>query len=286
MSKNFVGNEFLFRTQSRNVTKFRFDDPLLLLDVNTVQCKQNLVTTAIESLSGDLSLKASGNLAIKSTPTFSDGTSASAWRSALSVPSSSEAQPASDRLSEIAGLAVTDGNIIVGDGGSWVAESGATARASLGLEDESATLRLEECVSKVVKVGGSGQSQFYTLFRNTTDDTKTVLTLDGLPQESGNVIAHAEGEVSLYELSVFGKRSDAEGNFFIAKKYRVLVFRPSGGDVEELGSQNEEEIYNNSSSAAIGLDCNRIDQSLLVKVTGETDRNYTWVCSVHKLMLN
>ena len=39
----------------------------------------------------------------------------------------------SARLDEIAALSVTDGNIIVGNGSSWVAESGATARASLGL---------------------------------------------------------------------------------------------------------------------------------------------------------
>jgi len=36
-------------------------------------------------------------------------------------------------LDDISGLAVTDGNIIVGDGANWVAESGATARTSLGL---------------------------------------------------------------------------------------------------------------------------------------------------------
>jgi hypothetical protein len=36
-------------------------------------------------------------------------------------------------LEAIAALAVTDGNIIVGDGSTWVAESGATARTSLGL---------------------------------------------------------------------------------------------------------------------------------------------------------
>jgi len=35
-------------------------------------------------------------------------------------------------LEAIAALAVTDGNIIVGDGSTWVAESGATARTSLG----------------------------------------------------------------------------------------------------------------------------------------------------------
>jgi hypothetical protein len=36
-------------------------------------------------------------------------------------------------LDDIAGLAVTDGNFIVGDGGNWVAESGDTARTSLGV---------------------------------------------------------------------------------------------------------------------------------------------------------
>lgn len=36
-------------------------------------------------------------------------------------------------LADIAGLAVTDGNIIVGNGTNWVAESGSTARTSLGL---------------------------------------------------------------------------------------------------------------------------------------------------------
>src|SRR6056300_1061506 len=37
------------------------------------------------------------------------------------------------QLQDVAGLAVTDGNIIVGDGSNFVAESGATARTSLGL---------------------------------------------------------------------------------------------------------------------------------------------------------
>jgi hypothetical protein len=37
------------------------------------------------------------------------------------------------KLTAIAGLAVTDSNIIVGNGSTWVAESGATARTSLGL---------------------------------------------------------------------------------------------------------------------------------------------------------
>jgi hypothetical protein len=37
------------------------------------------------------------------------------------------------QLADVAGLAVTDGNFIVGDGSNFVAESGATARTSLGV---------------------------------------------------------------------------------------------------------------------------------------------------------
>ena len=37
------------------------------------------------------------------------------------------------QLQDVAGLAVTNGNFIVGDGSNFVAESGATARTSLGL---------------------------------------------------------------------------------------------------------------------------------------------------------
>lgn len=37
------------------------------------------------------------------------------------------------KLAAVAGLAVTDGNIIVGDGSTFVAENGATARTSLGV---------------------------------------------------------------------------------------------------------------------------------------------------------
>lgn len=43
------------------------------------------------------------------------------------------AQPLDAGLTDIAALAVTDNNIIVGNGTNWVAESGATARTSLGL---------------------------------------------------------------------------------------------------------------------------------------------------------
>ena len=61
-----------------------------------------------------------------------DGT-AIEGRSASEVLSDIGAQASDAQLTDIAGLAVSDGNFIVGDGSNWVAESGATARTSLGL---------------------------------------------------------------------------------------------------------------------------------------------------------
>lgn len=69
--------------------------------------------------------------------TFSSGTvlyasGANTW--AAAAPGATSGVQAYDAdLTNIAALAVTDGNIIVGNGSTWVAESGATARTSLGL---------------------------------------------------------------------------------------------------------------------------------------------------------
>ena len=56
-----------------------------------------------------------------------NATSAGAARTNLGV------QASDAGLADIAALATTNGNFIVGDGGNWVAESGSTARTSLGV---------------------------------------------------------------------------------------------------------------------------------------------------------
>lgn len=68
------------------------------------------------------------------TNTFSD-TSVGNWNTAYGWGDHSAAgyQAGDADLTAIAALAKTDGNIIVGNGSTWVAESGATARTSLGL---------------------------------------------------------------------------------------------------------------------------------------------------------
>jgi len=75
-----------------------------------------------------------GNVTVangKSAIVYSDGAGAGA--AVVDVTSTFNFQPLTATLTAIGALAVTDSNIIVGNGSTWVAESGTTARTSLGL---------------------------------------------------------------------------------------------------------------------------------------------------------
>jgi len=73
----------------------------------------------------------SGEIAIAQGGT--GASSASAARTALGLAIGSNVQAYDAQLADVAGLAVTNGGFIVGDGSNFVLESGSTARTSLGL---------------------------------------------------------------------------------------------------------------------------------------------------------
>jgi hypothetical protein len=88
------------------------------------------VTSSNVSITGG-SISGITDLAIADGGTGSS--SASGARTNLGLAIGSDIQAYDSKLAAIAGLAVTDGNIIVGNGSTWVAESAGTARTSLGL---------------------------------------------------------------------------------------------------------------------------------------------------------
>ena len=107
-------------------------------------------------------------------PLTSGGTgasSASAARTNLGVAIGSDVQAYDAGLADIAGLAVTDGNFIVGDGTNWVAESGATARTSLGL----GSMALQDYTSVNIDGGTVGAASVTSMGTNSYG-TRTVST--------------------------------------------------------------------------------------------------------------
>jgi hypothetical protein len=109
-------------------------------------------------------------------------------------------------LTDIAGLAVTDGNIIVGDGTNWVAENGATARTSLGLgsiatqASSSVTITggsITGITDLAVADGGTGQGSYTDgelLIGNTTGNTLTKATLTA---GTGITVTNGSGAITI-----------------------------------------------------------------------------------------
>jgi hypothetical protein len=95
-------------------------------------------TTVTRAGAGDLNIE--GNIIYRAggtdVPLTDGGTGASTAadaRTNLGLVIGTDVQAQDAGLQDIADLTPTDGNIIVGDGTNWVAESGATARTSIGL---------------------------------------------------------------------------------------------------------------------------------------------------------
>ena len=92
------------------------------------------------------------------------------------------AQPQNSKLTDIAALTPTDGNIIVGDGTTWVAESGSTARESIGAVGGPASavdsnfVAFDSTTGKLIKDSGKSSASFATAAQGTKADGATQAT--------------------------------------------------------------------------------------------------------------
>ena len=106
-------------------------------------------------------------------------------------------QPLDSDLTAIAAISNADGNIIVGDGSSWVAESGATARASLGLSNVAVTdtkqdwTAAQKPATQTATITATSVTLDFDAYQNfvltMNPSTGTTMTLDNPSTDSGNV---------------------------------------------------------------------------------------------------
>ncbi len=96
-------------------------------------------------------------------------------------------------LDQVAALAVTDGNFMVGNGSAWIAESGATARASLGL----GTMATETEANYLLVDGSRQLSADWDIGDGLRIETDEIRARDaaglGLYDDSGNGIFIEDG---------------------------------------------------------------------------------------------
>jgi len=131
-------------------------------------------------------------------------------RTNLGVAIGTDVQAYDAGLADIAGLAVTDGNFIVGDGANWVAETGATARTSLGLgsiatQDSSSVSITGGSVTGITDVtvadGGTGASSFtaYAVVCGGTTGTGALQSISGVGSSGEILTSNGAGALPTFQ---------------------------------------------------------------------------------------
>lgn len=156
----------------------------------------------------------------------------------------------SARLADLNALAKTDGNIIVGDGTNWTAESGATARTSLGL--------------------GTGDSPQFTGIElgHATDTTLTRSSAGNMAIE-GNLVYRAGGT----DIPVADGGTGAS---------TASAARTNLGVAQALAQVNALVVTNNSGTPNTSIDIDA-DDAIIVDTSGNAIRtgavNLTVACA-------
>ena len=144
-----------------------------------------------------------------------------------------------DALSLIAGLAVTDSNFIVGDGTKWVAESGSTARDSLGLGTGDTVTFAVLNATTISAVGISLSGGVKTPFVGTATDTDLLQLADNALTINGSITAvtfNATDEVNA--LQIDGTTQFATKSSTYVSGSGNLYIGPAAGDSATTASNN------------------------------------------------
>jgi len=143
---------------------------------------------------------------------------ASTARTNLGVEIGTDVQAWDAQLDDISGLAVTDGNFIVGNGTNWVAESGNTAIASLGVTATATELNVLDGITATTAElntldGITATVAELNLLDGVTATTAELNYVDGV---TSNIQTQLNAlQASDADLTAIAALSNADGNFIV-----------------------------------------------------------------------
>jgi hypothetical protein len=176
----------------------------------------------------------------------------------------SSVQAYSARLVDIAALAITDSNIIVGNGSTWVAESGATARTSLG-------------------VGTGDTVQFTAINLGHASDTTIARVSAGVVSIEGSNILLASGLGSITQAydadlaAIAGLTSAADKGIQFTGAGTAGLFDLTAFAKTILDDANAAAVLTTLGLAGIGYEVGQFTATYTGAVTGTTTADYVKV---------
>ena len=221
------------------------------------------VTTSLASVSSNYLTISNQVITAGTVPVVLGGTgstSSSAARTALGVAIGSDVQAHSPKLDAVAGLAVTDGNIIVGNGSTFVAESGATARTSLGVDaagtDNSTNVTLVTTSHDYLSIS----NQAITL--QSIDLAADVTGV--LPVNNGGT---GQSSLGALDAAALGSGSASDGHVLTADGAGGAAFEAVGG----VSDGDKGDIVVSSSGSVFTIDADAVTYSKIQNVSA-TDK--------------
>jgi hypothetical protein len=158
-------------------------------------------------------------------------------------------QPADTDLTTIAGLSTSDGNFIVGNGTTWTVESGADARASLGLTIGTNVQAYDAGLSSIAGLTTTAGKILYTTASDTyatatlTTYMRNLLSSDSAQSFHDNAQLLIDRDIQAYDagLSAIADLAVTDGNFIVGNGSTWVV--KSGADAREsLGVYSASEV--------------------------------------------